>query len=115
MNQIISGGTRFNGHVIVAASVDRAMRDFLVQRSPKTVSKFFRRALSQMHPGTVAQAKAFFGAELDAILIKTAPVVDECEQYCPGIKSWLAQTGWANDFMMIRAFARWAEQPAPIG
>jgi hypothetical protein len=61
------------------------------------------------------RSTAFFGLEeLDAILARTNPVVEECEKHCPGIAHWLTVTGYANEPAMIKAFAAWAEEPLEV-
>ena len=68
-------------------------------------------------PGPLGRLRSqkFFGiAELYAILERTAPVIDECEDHCPGICKWLTVTGYANEPAMIKAFAAWAEQPVDL-
>lgn len=122
---IMLGGSPFNerggdffvdgNRVHVRTEADQRFRKFLTDHSPPAVSAMFRSALRDgPSPGGAGEAYQYFGAELQGILNRTAPVVIECEQHCPGISRWLEVTGFGNTVGMIRAFETWAELGRPV-
>ena len=102
-------------HIRVPAEVDTRMRAFLVNACHPAVRFRMQRALSVMPRPTDAldRVKRYFGGKGPALAeVNVANlVVRECDRFCPGISEWLRVTGYANEPLMIAAFATWAEHP----
>jgi hypothetical protein len=106
---------RTPNHVQIERAVDERMRLFLVNACHPAVRFRMQRALSHRpHPPDVLwRVKRYFGGQgptMKAIQV-AVPVVAECEKYCPGLSRWMILTGYANEPLMIAAFAAWAENP----
>lgn len=104
------------GVTYIETAHDQAFRKALLDGCPPQIRGKMREALAVVPlPTASAHSKRYFGAELDAILKRTAPLVDELDVLMitrlnlPGFKHWLALTNFACDYRMIKAFAAWAD------
>lgn len=96
--------------VQIPADEDKAFRSFLLGASPWPVRIMLSDVLADgPMPDGAKKAAAYYKFELQNVLIKTVPVVDELEWFRPGFKRWLDATGFGNDRRVIAAFAHWSD------
>lgn len=56
-----------------------------------------------------ADAQAWYGDKLPAILKLCDPIIIAMNNGIPGFSEWLDQTGYGNDCTMIRALVAWTD------
>ena len=105
--------------VMVNGNLDRAFRDALLAIAPEPARKHFREAFAGggMPKGDGgAHARAYFGADkIPAISSLIRPLSDELEEFMTrtlrfaGFNEWLTQTGWGDDYRIIKGLMAWAE------
>lgn len=95
---------------------DWAFREALLRGAPENIRPKIKQALARTpKANAAAYSWEYFGAELDAILARCQPLIDELEVFMheylklPGFMQWLNVTGYGNDYLMIKAFAAWSE------
>lgn len=105
-----------DGMTLIERDHDTAFRRALMDGCPPQIRSKMHEALAVLPlPGAAAHSKRYFGAELDSILKRTAPLIDELDVHLltrchlTGFKNWLQLTGFANDYRMIKAIAAWAD------
>lgn len=105
-----------NGLTHIERQHDAAFRKALIDGCPDQVRPKMREALAVIpQPGAAAHSQRYFGPELPAILVRSAPLIDEIDLLLlksfnlPGFKDWLVLTGFGNDYRMIKAMVAWAD------
>lgn len=99
---------------------DAAFRRALIEGCPPSVRAKMKEALAATpQAGSAAHSTRYFGKELPEIQARVAPLIDELHWFLhhdkgmPDFKQWLAFTGFANEYRMIKAFVAWAEWIKP--
>jgi hypothetical protein len=87
----------------------RALLAALVKAGPKAAWHIRNALIDGPSRGGALESMQHFGKDLDVKLKVTAPIVDSLEVSCPGIKQWLAATGFGDDKNMIKGFIAWSE------
>lgn len=106
---------RTPGNVHIDRETDERMRHFLLNACHPATRFRMKRALEHRPhpPDALDRVRRYFGGRKPALdtLQAALSVVAEADKYCKGLSRWLMTTGYANEPLMIAAFAHWAEHP----